>query len=542
MNKLRVAICNANVDFACITETWLKDHIVDNIVSVSGYNIIRRDRKIIDHGGICMYVRDLIRFKVLHDFMDDNFEVLWVQIFPQRLPRGISSVIVGTIYHPPCASDALILDFLYESLSRIEDQFPDSGIVLLGDFNKLNISRISYPFGLKQIVPFTTHGQSHLDLVLTNLKAFYDVPKKLLPFGLSDHVTVEVRPLARQDFPVSKVSLKSRHLRSTNRLAMRKYLEEVDLNSLVSSKNFCDEKTEMLETIIKMGLDILLPLKTKMVLVNEPLWINKQLKSLIYERQRAFAHGDADTFCSLHNCVNRLRKSCRSKYYTSKVKHLRNCELHTWWKEVKSRSGMQSACHTDPTVLLKHIVSEPNCSPTVLANTINDAFLAPMISFTPLIPDASSDIQSMDPPTVTESCVLKKLSSLNPAKASGPDGIPTWLLKENADLLAPVATDILNCSYSEAKLPRSWKHADIVSVPKQAPVYDVNKHLRPISLTPILSKLAEEIVVDRYVKPAVLAKVDLRQFGTIPGSSTTEALIDMLSTHGTAPLTVMEPP
>ena len=34
-------------------------------------------------------------------------------------------------------------------------------------------------------------------------------------------------------------------------------------------------------------------------------------------------------------------------------------------------------------------------------------------------------------------------------------------------------------------------------------------------------------MVDRYVKPAVLAKVDPRQFGTVPGSSTTEALISM---------------
>ena len=34
-------------------------------------------------------------------------------------------------------------------------------------------------------------------------------------------------------------------------------------------------------------------------------------------------------------------------------------------------------------------------------------------------------------------------------------------------------------------------------------------------------------MVDRYVKPAVLAKVDARQFGTGPGSSTTEALVSM---------------
>ncbi|KAL9988404.1 hypothetical protein ACROYT_G002842 [Oculina patagonica] len=106
--------------------------------------------------------------------------------------------------------------------------------------------------------------------------------------------------------------------------------------------------------------------------------------------------------------------------------------------------------------------------------------------------------------------------------------MPAWLLKENADLLAPVVTDILNCSYKEAKLPHSWKQADITPIPKKIPVQDVNKHLRPISLTPILSKLAEEFIVDRYIKPAVLAKVDPRQFGTVPSSSTTEALISMI--------------
>ena len=58
-------------------------------------------------------------------------------------------------------------------------------------------------------------------------------------------------------------------------------------------------------------------------------------------------------------------------------------------------------------------------------------------------------------------------------------------------------------------------------------VYDVNKHLRPISLTPVLSKVAEEFVVEQYVKAAVLEKVDPGEFGTIPGSSTTEALISL---------------
>ena len=95
-----------------------------------------------------------------------------------------------------------------------------------------------------------------------------------------------------------------------------------------------------------------------------------------------------------------------------------------------------------------------------------------------------------------------------------------FLLKENADILAPVVTDVLNCSFSEARLPQSRKYANFTPIPKQTPVRDVNKHLRPIYLTSIFSKLAEEIVVDRFVKLAVLKQIDPRQCGTVPGSST----------------------
>ena len=90
---------------------------------VSGYNIIRRDRVTRDHGGICTYIRGSIGYDVLSDLMDENFEVLWVKIRPNRLPRGIPSIIVGTVYHPPSAIDFLILDYLYESLSKIEAIF-----------------------------------------------------------------------------------------------------------------------------------------------------------------------------------------------------------------------------------------------------------------------------------------------------------------------------------------------------------------------------------------------------------------------------------
>ena len=141
---------------------------------------------------------------------------------------------------------------------------------------------------------------------------------------------------------------------------------------------------------------------------------------------------------------------------------------------------------------------------------------------------SSSRTMNEDFSPISAFSIFRKLCSINPAKAQGPDGIPGWLLKENADLLAPSIMDIMNASLREGRLPLSWKEADIVPVPKQRPIQDINKHLRPISLTPILSKIAEDYIVHEFVIPAVLKKIDKRQYGTIPKSCTTHALVSMI--------------
>ena len=51
---------NTNFDFVCITESWLKLLIQDSVVSLDGFNLVRRDRKKIMHGGVCTYIKDII--------------------------------------------------------------------------------------------------------------------------------------------------------------------------------------------------------------------------------------------------------------------------------------------------------------------------------------------------------------------------------------------------------------------------------------------------------------------------------------------------
>lgn len=87
---------------------------------------------------------------------------------------------------------------------------------------------------------------------------------------------------------------------------------------------------------------------------------------------------------------------------------------------------------------------------------------------------------------------------------------------------------LLRKTFKEQRLPKIWKFANISPLPKVKPVEDLKKHLRPISLTPCLSKVAEEFVVVDYVKSAVLKVLEPSQYGAVPKLSTTQALIHML--------------
>ena len=170
-------------------------------------------------------------------------------------------------------------------------------------------------------------------------------------------------------------------------------------------------------------------------------------------------------------------------------------------------------------------------SPTDIANQINKTFLEPMNEYSPLEAEVLSPIpcpSSATPLSVSVLSTFNKLKSLNPGKSPGPVNIPNWVFKEYAELLAEPVAIILDSSYQEQKLPPDWKCANVTPVPKESPVCDINKHLRPISLTPVISKIAEDFVVKDFVAPAILKIINPAQFGVIPRSSATQTLISMI--------------
>ncbi|KAI4877246.1 hypothetical protein NFI96_014302 [Prochilodus magdalenae] len=77
---------------------------------------------------------------------------------------------------------------------------------------------------------------------------------------------------------------------------------------------------------------------------------------------------------------------------------------------------------------------------------------------------------------LTAADVRKTLRRVNPRKAAGPDNIPARVLRECADQLTDVFTDIFNISLSSATVPTCLKATTIIPVPKKSSVSCLPSH------------------------------------------------------------------
>ena len=72
-----------------ITETWLRSSVVDSVIDIPGYSVLRRDRQSDHHVGICLYVKDASYKKLDELSCCPEHEILWVKITPKAPPKRI---------------------------------------------------------------------------------------------------------------------------------------------------------------------------------------------------------------------------------------------------------------------------------------------------------------------------------------------------------------------------------------------------------------------------------------------------------------------
>ncbi|KAK3549707.1 hypothetical protein QTP86_007161 [Hemibagrus guttatus] len=118
--------------------------------------------------------------------------------------------------------------------------------------------------------------------------------------------------------------------------------------------------------------------------------------------------------------------------------------------------------------------------------------------------------------------VRRTLCRVNPRNSAGPDKIPGRVLRECAEQLADVLTDLFNISLSSAVVPMCLKTTTIVPVPKKSTVSCLN-YYRPVALTPIVMKCFKRLLM-RHIKTQLPPSLDPLQFAYRPNPSTDDAI------------------
>ena len=108
-------------------ETRLDQSISDGLIHLDGYEVIRKDRSR-NGGGVCIYIRSSINYKIRSDLIPPTLEAVCLEI---TKPRS-KPFIVSTIYRPPNAP-AEFFDCFETLIKQIDDE--NREMYIPGDLN-----------------------------------------------------------------------------------------------------------------------------------------------------------------------------------------------------------------------------------------------------------------------------------------------------------------------------------------------------------------------------------------------------------------------
>jgi hypothetical protein len=121
--------------------------------------------------------------------------------------------------------------------------------------------------------------------------------------------------------------------------------------------------------------------------------------------------------------------------------------------------------------------------------------------------------------------------------AAGPDLLPYWFLRIAAPFIALPLSHVYQLSLNHSTVPTQWKSASIFPLLKIPQPLGCSDY-RPLSLTPILCRVLERLLLRTFIYPLFDQKSNVTsmlsdQYAYRPTGSTTAALISLLSTVST---------
>ncbi|KAL0166083.1 hypothetical protein M9458_037927 [Cirrhinus mrigala] len=442
-----------------------------------------------------------------------DLEALFIDCKPFYSPREFCSFILVSVYIPPQANVSLALQKLADQIADTEQKHPDSVLIILGDFNRANLSRELPKYS--QHVTCPTRDSNTLDHCYTVIKdAYHSVPRAAL--GLSDHCLVHLIPTYRQKLKSAKPVVKTvkRWTNETERV-LQACFEWTDWSVFEAAANDLDELTETVTSYISFCEDICIPTRTYLTFNNDKPWFRAKLRHLRQAKEDANRKGDRVLYNQAGNTLNKEIRAAKRTYAKRLEDQFASNDPTSVWKGLKAITNYKTPSpSTEVNQQLAEDLNEFYCR-FETPHTRSDHLLTQ-----PLTPPTNP---SSPPPAlqISEEDV-RHVFRKNKRRAPGPDGVTPACLKTCADQLAPIFSQIFNRSLELCEVPSCFKRSTIISVPKKPKITGLNDY-RPVALTSVIMKSLEKLVL-AYLKDITGPLLDPLQFAYRANRSVDDAV------------------
>ena len=516
--KLQMA-ANGLVQDCCIlliTETWLHSSIPDTAIELAGRTAHRQDRNSNSGksrgGGLCIYVNNnwCTNATTIDSHCSPDLEYLTVKCRPTYLPREFTVVMVTAVYIPPDANAKSALSHLYNAISLKQNTYPEAVHVIAGDFNHADLKVVLPKF--YQHIKCATRGENTLDKAYSNIKHGYRATQ-LPHLGLSDHMSLLLLPAYT---PLKKKAPTTKTIKTWPDDASQQLQDCFETTNWdIFKHQDLEVYTSTVLCYIKHCVDTVTVDRRIRVYPNQKPWMTKEVKVLLKERSGAFRSGDEAQYRTARANLRRGIREAKTAYKRRIEDHFSSNNIRQVWQGVQHITNYRSSNLT---------AADGDDS---LAEGLNCFFTR----FEVDTPDVTTPLP-LDPCshtlTVQAQEVRRVLRAVNPRKAAGPDGVTGRVLRDCADQLAGVFTNIFNQSLSQCLIPPCLKSSTIIPLPKKTTASTPNDY-RPVALTPIIMKCFEKLVRS-HITTSLPPTFDSHQFAYRANRATEDAIATALHT------------
>lgn len=529
----------------CITESWLSDEILDSEILPSTYSVFRQDRKfnIVERtrgGGVLLAINSSYA-AVQIDLSVINETIPLIDIVGCYFLLDFKKILVFVLYIPPDITS----DELDHFLNMFEEAtaYFNNHVIILGDFNITYFNDHSSRDRKCQIIDaflnFTDFHQINtvannrgrlLDLVITNF-AQLSLEREELPLVQEDldHPAIKLclkhiekpSPCLR-----SNTNAHNYNYRKADFISLYNSLSSADWSDLYKSKNI-NEACAILYNVTYCHINSHVPLRTNRY-TTYPVWFTPQhindIKQKNYFRKRYIRNKSLQDLSSFKMLRNKIKTNSKALYlnYLQRVQSSIQGNPREFWKFIHSKNKDQSIPNTlkstDGTLL-----NTPHSIVNGFATFFESVYL-PTSNTSLSSPQQYNGNLPIDIFSFTEEDILLSLRSLKDNLVMGNDNIPSFILKDCAQVFVGPLHHIFTLSVQSSTFPDVWKIARLVPVPKKGDRHSIDNY-RPIAIINNFAKVFERCLYNR-IYPLVHPLLSTSQHGFVNKRSTTTNLVE----------------